>query len=118
MSETKPSRRQFLRTTGTVAATAGVLSGVQAVHAAGEGTIRLAIVGCGGRGTGAISNALSVPNGDVQLVAMADVFEHRQKASYESLVRRFPKTVKVDKENMFLGFDGYKKAMSCVPVIL
>lgn len=111
MSEQKPSRRNFLQTTGTAAATAGVLSGVQAVHAAGEGTIRLAIVGCGGRGTGAISNALSVPNEDIQLVAMADVFEHRQKASYESLVRRFPKTVKVDKENKFLGFDGYKKAM-------
>ena len=43
MSEQKPSRRQFLQTTGTAAATAGVLSGVQAVHAAGEGTIRLAI---------------------------------------------------------------------------
>ena len=52
MSAPKPSRRQFLQTTGTAAATASVLSSVQAVHAAGEGTIRLAIVGCGGRGTG------------------------------------------------------------------
>ena len=89
MSETKKSRRQFLTTTATAAATASVLSGVQAVHAAGEGTIRVALVGCGGRGTGAAANALSVPNEDIQLVAMADVFEHRQKASYESLVRKF-----------------------------
>ena len=111
MSETNKSRRQFLTTTATAAATASVLSGVQAVHAAGEGTIRVALVGCGGRGTGAAANALSVPNEDIQLVAMADVFEHRQKASYESLVRKFPKTVKVDEANKFIGFDSYKQAM-------
>ena len=59
-------------------------------------------------------NALSVPDENVKLVAMGDVFEHRQKASYESLVRKFPKTVDVSDEHKFLGFDAYKKAMDCL----
>ena len=93
MSESNNSRRDFLKTTGAVAAASGVLSAVTPVHASADGTIQVALVGCGGRGTGAASNALSVPEEKIKLVAMGDVFEHRQKASYESLVRKFPKSV-------------------------
>ena len=114
MSESNNSRRDFLKTTGAVAAATGVLSAVKPVHAAAEGTIQVALVGCGGRGTGAAANALSVPDENVKLVAMGDVFEHRQKASYESLVRKFPKTVDVSDDHKFLGFDAYKKAMDCL----
>ena len=114
MSESNNSRRDFLKTTGAVAAATGVLSAVKPVHAAAEGTIQIALVGCGGRGTGAAVNALSVPDENVKLVAMGDVFEHRQKASYESLVRKFPKTVEVSEDHKFLGFDAYKKAMDCL----
>ena len=114
MSESNNSRRDFLKTTGAVAAATGVLSAAKPVHAAAEGTIQVALVGCGGRGTGAAANALSVPDENVKLVAMGDVFEHRQKASYESLVRKFPKTVDVSDDHKFLGFDAYKKAMDCL----
>ena len=63
MSEANNSRRSFLKTTGVVAATTSVLSAVQPVHAASaREKIRIALVGCGGRGTGAASNALSVPD--------------------------------------------------------
>src|SRR5262249_46960656 len=70
------SRRDFLKTTGQVA-TASALAGVSvpAVHAAEDNTIRVALVGCGGRGTGAAGNALSTKQGPIKLVAMADVFK-------------------------------------------
>ena len=80
------SRREFLGNTGkavTVSALAGVA--IPAVHAGESHTIQLALVGCGGRGTGAAANALSTKSGPIKLVAMADVFEHRLKSSYETL---------------------------------
>lgn len=82
------SRREFLKNTGRVAA-ASVLAGVAipAVHAAENNTIRLALVGCGGRGTGAAANALAAKSGPIKLVAMADVFEHRLKGSHRALKR-------------------------------
>ena len=68
MSESNNSRRDFLKTTSAVAAATGVLSAVKPVHAAAEGTIQVALVGCGGRGTGAAANALSVPNENIKLI--------------------------------------------------
>ena len=80
MTEPKPSttRRDFLKTTGQVAA-ASALAGVAipSVHAGEDNTIQVALVGCGGRGTGAAANALSTKSGPIKLVAMADVFEDR-----------------------------------------
>src|SRR5271157_3590661 len=58
---------------------------IPAVHAGENHTIQIALVGCGGRGTGAAANALATKSGPVKLVAMADVFEHRLKSSYETL---------------------------------
>src|SRR6202012_2790540 len=80
------SRRGFLKTTGQVAA-ASALSGVAipAVHAAEDNTIRVALVGCGGRGTGAAANALATRSGPIQLVAMADVFPDKLEHSVKSL---------------------------------
>ena len=70
------SRREFLKTTGRIAA-ASALAGVALphVHAAGSDTIQVALIGCGGRGTGAAAKALSTKSGPIKLVAMADVFE-------------------------------------------
>ena len=75
------SRRQFLKTSGTLAATTAIAhsAGTRAVHAGEDHTIRVALIGCGGRGTGAAANALSVENGPIELVAMADVFEDKLK---------------------------------------
>src|SRR5450756_2831758 len=71
----RTSRRQFLTDGGRIAGVS-TLAGmtIPYVHAAGNDTIQLALVGCGGRGTGAAENALGVKNGPIKLVAMADVF--------------------------------------------
>jgi predicted dehydrogenase len=117
MTEPKPSatRRQFLETTG-LAATASALAGVAvpAVHAAEDNTIRVALIGCGGRGTGAAGDALSTKQGPIKLVAMADVFADRLSSSYEQLVKEHDKKVDVPCEKKFIGFDGYQKAMDCL----
>ena len=109
------SRRDFIKTTGTVA-TASALSGVviPAVHAAENNTISVALVGCGGRGTGAAANALSTNQGPVKLVAMADVFQNRLDDSYETLKKSHGSQVDVPKDRKFIGFDGYQKAMDCL----
>ena len=92
MSETtKPvsSRREFLQNTGRITA-ATTLAGltVPRVHAAEDNTIRVALIGCGGRGTGAAADAMSVKQGPVKLVAMADVFENRLRSSLNNLKRQ------------------------------
>jgi len=84
------------------------------VHAAEDNTIRVALVGCGGRGSGAATNALAVKGGPIKLVAMADVFEHRLKSSYENLKNRAGDQVDVPEDRKFIGFDAYKKAMDCL----
>ena len=119
MTETqtaRSSRRQFLKKTG-LAAGASVLAGVAVprVHAAEDNTIRVALVGCGGRGTGAAGNALSVDNGPTRLVAMADVFAGpagRQPQADSK--QRFGDQVDVPEDRRFVGFDAYRKAMDCL----
>jgi hypothetical protein len=74
------NRREFLKQSGSLAAGAAVLGSIAPSAFAGEdNTIRLALIGCGGRGSGAVGDALSVPNsGPVKLYAMADLWEgHR-----------------------------------------
>jgi predicted dehydrogenase len=113
----KPSRRNFLKTTGTVAAATTLASKVaSAAYADEDNTIQLALVGCGGRGTGAATNALSVDNGPIKLVAMADVFESNLKNSHGNLEKQFGPagTLDVPDDRKFIGFDGYQKAMDCL----
>ena len=71
------SRRDVIKTPAAAAASALAGVGVPPVHAAENNTIQVALVGCGGRGTGAAGNALATKNGPIKLVAMADVFEDR-----------------------------------------
>ena len=109
------SRREFLKTTGTAAAVSA-LAGVilPHVHAQDSQTVQIALVGCGGRGTGAAGNAMSVTDGPVKLVAMADVAENRLKGSHSELARKFKDQVQVPQDKQFIGFDGYKHAMDCL----
>jgi len=109
------SRREMMKTTGKLAA-ASALAGVAlpSVHAGETNTIRVALVGCGGRGTGAAANALSSKNGPTQLVAMADVFPDKLKSSFRGLKEDFDKKVDVPEEHKFIGFDAYMKAMNCL----
>src|SRR5262245_51328807 len=79
------SRRQFIKSTGRIAAISA-LAGVTLphVHASDSETVQLALIGCGGRGSGAADNAMSIPDkvGYTKLVAMADVFENRLNNSH------------------------------------
>ena len=109
------SRREFIKQTGTVAAVSALAGLVLPhVHAAESNLIQIALVGCGGRGTGAAVDALSVKNGPVKLVAMADVFEAQLNRSFNSLKQALSADVDVPSERQFIGFDAYKKAMDAL----
>ncbi|MGE5611747.1 MAG: Gfo/Idh/MocA family protein [Bacillota bacterium] len=106
------SRREFLEL-GAQVAVASALAGVAVppVHAAEDNTIRLALIGCGGRGCGAATNAFDSPNGPVKLWAMADLFPDRLTAAYKNLSTNYAKQMDVAPERQFIGFDAYKKAI-------
>ncbi len=109
------TRRDFMKNTGGVAAVSALAgTAIPHVHAAENNTINIALVGCGGRGTGAVENALKVKNGPIKLVAMADVFQDRLDRSYENINKRYAKQVDVPADRKFIGFDAYKKAMDCL----
>ncbi len=110
------SRREFLQNTGRVAAATALASmAVPAVHAGQDSTIRVALVGCGGRGTGAAQNALSVSEqGIIKLTAMADVFPQRLKSSHANLSQQLGPKMDVPEDRKFIGFDAYQKAIDCL----
>src|SRR5690242_16813509 len=103
---TAPSRRAFLTGVSTLAGIA-----LPHVHAAENNTIQLALVGCGGRGTGAAENALGIKNGPIKLVAMADVFPQKLSDSHGRLRKNYSALMDVPQERQFIGFDGFEKAM-------
>lgn len=107
-------RRDFLaRGTLLASATLGGLSPTRGVHAAGDETIQIALVGCGGRGCGAAANALST-TGPVKLVAVADIFENRLGGIAQRFGESFNERVELPPERVFLGFDAYRKAIDCL----
>ena len=114
-SNSLSTRREFIKTTGRIAA-ASALAGVAlpSVHAAGSELVQVALIGCGGRGTGAAQNALDATGGPMKLVAMADVFENRLNSSFEALKRQCSDRMDVPQDRKFIGFDAYKKAMDCL----
>jgi len=115
-SDNLTSRREFIKNTGKFAA-ASALAGVAlpSVHAEGSSQIQLALVGCGGRGSGAVDNALNAKGGPAKLVAMADVFQDKLNSSFEGLMKgNCANKVEVPPDRKFIGFDGYKKAMDCL----
>src|SRR5262245_30977368 len=109
------SRRQFLKTTGRLTA-ASALAGVVLphVHAQDSQTVQVALIGCGGRGTGAAANALSTREGPTRLVAMADVFDRRLTGSLGSLQRNFADQIEVPDDRKFIGLEAYKHAIDCL----
>ncbi len=110
-----PSRRDFLRTAGTIsAASALTAASIPSVHAAGRDTVQIALIGAGGRGTGAASDALSTTSGPTTLVAAADIFETKLKRSLAGLSESFKGKVDVPPDRQFIGLDGYKKAIDCL----
>ena len=109
------SRRKFLTDSGKITLTSTLAAGLfPNVHAGEDNTIKVALVGCGGRGAGAASNAMSVKNGPIKLVAMADVFEERIKRSYDGLKKIHSEQMDIPEDRKFLGFDAYKHAIDCL----
>src|SRR4051794_21155602 len=102
-------RRDFIKKTGVVAAVSA-LAGVKipAVHAAGSEQLNVALIGCGGRGTGAAGNAMGQSGPPINIVAMADVFAHRLDNSFKTLSKQYEKQNKVTDDTKFVGFDAYK----------
>jgi len=111
----KPTRRQFLELSGKLTA-ASALAGVALphVHAAEDNTIRLAIIGCGPRGRGAVGNSFDSVGSPCKLVAMADLVEEKLNLSFDTLSKQYPKQVDVPPSRKFLGFDAFKQAMDCL----
>src|SRR6267378_6606365 len=100
-SKSNLSRRQFLKNTSAAVAGTSVLAGLsieRSAFAAGSDTLKIALIGCGGRGSGAADQALST-SGGVKLVAMADVFEDHLKGSLGNLKKQHADRVEVPKEN-------------------
>lgn len=113
---TQPTRRDFLAT--SAAAVAASLS-ASAVHAAGSDVIKVGLVGCGGRGSGAASQALKADK-NVKLFAMADVFEDQLTKSLEALKTNSEIADKIDvaPERRFVGFEAYKDVIATCDVVL
>ena len=116
------SRREFVKTAGStiVAGSLGlnVLSKSDLSWYNNSDTLKVGLIGCGGRGTGAALQATKAdPN--VILTAMADVFQDRLEESLDNLKNENPDKIKVAKENQFIGFDAYKKVLeSDVDVVI
>lgn len=108
------SRRQFLQTSTAVAA-AGSLAvsalNPPAVHAAGSDILKVALIGCGGRGTGAAVNAMRADKGN-RLTVLADIFKDQVDRSKETLKKQVGEQYDVKDENVFHGFDAYKQVMA------
>jgi len=113
VEKSKVNRREFLRRGGSLAAGAAVFSSIgPAAFARGDNTIRLALIGCGGRGNGAVGDALSVPDsGPIKLYAMADLLESKIARSYDALKKKFGDKIDVPEDRKFIGFDSHRKAI-------
>lgn len=115
------TRREFIHTGS--AATLGTLFALPIISkgklfAQNQDTLKVGLIGCGGRGTGAASQALNAdPN--VVLTAMADAFPDRLQGSLKSLKEQHRERVAVDQDHQFVGFDAYERLIaSGVDVVL
>ena len=108
------SRREFLKTSSSaLAATALAAAIPRPGYAAENNTIKLALVGCGGRGRGATAQALST-RGPTKLWAVADVFEEQIQQGLADLSRGHESQVEVPPERQFVGLDAFQKAIDCL----
>lgn len=113
------SRRSFITKTGLAVAGLGLSNSLIATpRLYNSQTLKVGLIGCGGRGTGAANQALNADD-NVVLSAMADVFEDRMTQSYNNLKKLHPDKVKVDQSGQHLGFDAWQKVIdSDVDVII
>ena len=99
-------------TAGVAGAAAAVMAGM--AHAQGSGKIKVGMLGCGGRGNGAIENCLEADPG-VEIIALADLFEGQVRRTRDNFARKeqFKDRVKVDDDHMYWGYDCHEKIANC-----
>ena len=107
------TRRDFIKTTSvaSMATLAAAVSGSSGRCAGGSDAIRMGVIGCGGRGTGAAIDAVNSSPG-VEIVALFDPFQDRIDKSLKTLLEKVPAAVKVTPETCFTGLEGYKKLLA------
>ena len=117
---TDAGRRDFLKSSSVLVAGGAIASGFHTAYGAdgfGDQKIKIGLVGCGGRGTGAAAQAMNTmkkefsPNGKVELAAMADVFQDRMDSSLNNLKRQHGDSVTVSDSSKFIGLEAYKQVM-------
>src|SRR3954468_20292778 len=116
-----PTRRDFMKT-GTAAAVGAALAATYAfptgVYAQGSATLKVGLIGCGGRGSGAAAQALTADEG-AELVAMGDMFADKLEASHHNLLATdVAERVKEKDMKKFTGFDAYKGVIEASDVVL
>jgi predicted dehydrogenase len=104
------NRREFVKTTAAMSL-AAALPRIPGAHAQGSDAIRVGVIGCGGRGTGAVIDCLKSAQG-VEIVALCDLFQDRLDASLQKIKEAHPDRVKVTPDRQFTGFDGYQKLIA------
>jgi myo-inositol 2-dehydrogenase/D-chiro-inositol 1-dehydrogenase len=107
------TRRDFIRSAAAAAMATTVVSGLDRLvgaHAAGSDEIRVGLVGCGGRGTGAAGNVLKAAPG-VRIVALADAFRDRLDQCRDALAKEHPDTATVAQDHCFVGLDSYQQLL-------
>ncbi|PRD47082.1 Gfo/Idh/MocA family protein [Sphingobacterium haloxyli] len=111
-------RRDFIKA-GSALTGAAVLSStpVSSVFAAGSDVIKIALIGCGGRGTGATFDAFASGQ-NIKLVAMADAFQDNLESTYKTLKEKFGEKIDVPESRKYVGFDAYKAAIKDADVVL
>ncbi|MDA7524462.1 Gfo/Idh/MocA family oxidoreductase [Verrucomicrobia bacterium] len=111
--ETNSTRRQFIKSSSAAVASGVALPSFsipQKTFAANDETIRVGLIGCGGRGTGAASQAMKADS-NVMLTAMGDMYPDRLDVSHNALKKAAEEKIQVTPENKFTGFDAYKKVL-------
>ncbi|MDR2284595.1 MAG: Gfo/Idh/MocA family oxidoreductase [Sphingobacterium sp.] len=112
------NRRDFLKSTSIIAGSTIIASSpLSSVFAAGTDVIRVAVVGCGGRGTGAAVDALESGQ-QIKIVAMADAFSDNLEKAYTNLSKKYADKLDVPESRRYVGFDAYKAAIKDADVVI
>ncbi|TJZ53243.1 Gfo/Idh/MocA family oxidoreductase [Sphingobacterium olei] len=112
------NRRDFIRSSSIIAGSAAVtMTSASSVFAAGNDVIKVALIGCGGRGTGAAADALESGQ-NVRIVAMADAFQDNLDTSLKNLKQKYADKIDVPQSRQYVGFEGYKSAIKDADVVI
>lgn len=113
-SENKKTRKSARNTVGIAGVAAAAASAARMAYAQGSGKIKIGLLGCGGRGNGAVRQCLQADPG-VELIAVADLFENKVRSTRDRIAKdgKFKGRIKVDDDHLFWGFDCHEKLAKC-----